>query len=188
MIASNTRPFWYATLALCIGSVMVFSNLYITQPLLPVLREAFEIDSLEATLSLSVATLSLGICLLFFGPLSDAIGRRVVILTTLLLLCLVTTATAFAVDYTDLLILRSLQGILIAGLPAAALAYMGEEFESKAMLVAVGLYIGANSLGGVSGRLVSGVVAAEWGWRSSFLFLGAFDLVCLLLVYWLLPA
>ncbi|MBT3048572.1 MAG: MFS transporter [Candidatus Thiodiazotropha sp. (ex Clathrolucina costata)] len=188
MIASNTRPFWYATLALCIGSVMVFSNLYITQPLLPVLREAFEIDSLEATLSLSVATLSLGICLLFFGPLSDAIGRRVVILTTLLLLCLVTTATAFAVDYTDLLILRSLQGILIAGLPAAALAYMGEEFESKAMLVAVGLYIGANSLGGVSGRLVSGVVAAEWGWRSSFLFLGVFDLVCLLLVYWLLPA
>ncbi|MEW8429006.1 MAG: MFS transporter, partial [Candidatus Thiodiazotropha sp.] len=107
MIASNTRPFWYATLALCIGSVMVFSNLYITQPLLPVLREAFEIDSLEATLSLSVATLSLGICLLFFGPLSDAIGRRVVILTTLLLLCLVTTATAFAVDYTDLLIRRS---------------------------------------------------------------------------------
>ncbi|MES9993142.1 MAG: MFS transporter [Candidatus Thiodiazotropha sp.] len=187
MIESNTRPFWYATLALCIGSVMVFSNLYITQPLLPALRDAFNIDSLEATLSLSVATLALGICLLFFGPLSDALGRRVVILTTLLLLCLVTCATAFAADYSDLLILRAVQGILIAGLPAAALAYMGEEFESKAMLLAVGLYIGANSLGGVSGRLISGVVAAEWGWRSSFLVLGAFDLLCLLLVYWLLP-
>jgi YNFM family putative membrane transporter len=188
MIQSNTAKFWYATLALCIGSVMVFSNLYITQPLLPALREAFDIDSLEAALSLSVATLSLGLCLLIFGPLSDAVGRRVVILSTLLLLSLVTVATAFAADYSDLLILRCLQGILIAGLPAAALAYMGEEFDSKALLIAVGIYIAANSLGGVTGRLISGVVAAEWGWRSSFLFLGAFDLVCLFLVFRLLPA
>jgi YNFM family putative membrane transporter len=188
MIQSNTAKFWYATLALCIGSVMVFSNLYITQPLLPALRETFDLDSLEAALSLSVATLSLGICLLFFGPLSDAIGRRVVMLTTLLLLALVTLATAFAADYSDLLILRCIQGVLIAGLPAAALAYMGEEFDSKALLLAVGLYIGANSLGGVTGRLISGVVAAEWGWRSSFLFLGVFDLVCLFLVFRLLPA
>jgi YNFM family putative membrane transporter len=188
MIQAKTAKFWYATLALCIGSVMVFSNLYITQPLLPALREAFDIDSLQAALSLSVATLSLGICLLFFGPLSDAIGRRALMLTTLLLLTLVTLATAFAADYSDLLILRCLQGVLIAGLPAAALAYMGEEFDSKALLLAVGLYIGANSLGGVTGRLISGVVAAEWGWRSSFLFLGAFDLVCLFLVFRLLPA
>ncbi|MEW8248555.1 MAG: MFS transporter, partial [Candidatus Thiodiazotropha endolucinida] len=188
MIQSNTPKFWYATLALCIGSVMVFSNLYITQPLLPVLRAAFDIDSLEASLSLSVATLSLGVCLLFFGPLSDAIGRRVVILATLLLLCLVTVATAFAADYTSLLILRCIQGALIAGLPAAALAYMGEEFESKALLLAVGIYIGANTLGGVAGRLISGLVASEWGWRSSFLFLGAFDLVCLFLVFRMMPA
>ncbi|WP_316369011.1 MFS transporter [Candidatus Thiodiazotropha sp. CDECU1] len=187
MIQSNTPKFWHATLALCIGSVMVFSNLYITQPLLPALRDAFDIDSLEAALSLSVATLSLGVCLLFFGPLSDAIGRRVVILTTLLLLCLITFVTAFATDYTDLLILRCIQGILIAGLPAAALAYMGEEFDSQALLLAVGLYIGANSLGGVTGRLISGLVAAEWGWRSSFLILAAFDLVCLFLVYRMLP-
>ncbi|PVV07122.1 MAG: MFS transporter, partial [gamma proteobacterium symbiont of Ctena orbiculata] len=187
MIQSNTPKFWHATLALCIGSVMVFSNLYITQPLLPALRDAFDIDSLEAALSLSVATLSLGVCLLFFGPLSDAIGRRVVILTTLLLLCLITFVTAFATDYTDLLILRCIQGILIAGLPAAALAYMGEEFDSQALLLAVGLYIGANSLGGVTGRLISGLVAAEWGWRSSFLILAGFDLVCLFLVYRMLP-
>ncbi|MET0005019.1 MAG: MFS transporter [Candidatus Thiodiazotropha sp.] len=188
MIQSNSPKFWYATLALCIGSVMVFSNLYITQPLLPVLSDAFDINSLEASLSLSVATLSMGVCLLFFGPLSDAIGRRVVILATLLLLCLVTVATAFAADYASLLILRCIQGALIAGLPAAALAYMGEEFESKALLLAVGIYIGANTLGGVAGRLISGLVAVEWGWRSSFLFLGAFDLICLLVVFRMMPA
>ncbi|ODB82153.1 MFS transporter [Candidatus Thiodiazotropha endoloripes] len=188
MIQTHSKDFWRATLALCIGSVMVFSNLYITQPLLPQLTEVFDIDSLQATLSLSVATLSLGGALLLFGPLSDAFGRRVIIHTTLVLLCLTTLATAFVTDYHTLLILRGLQGVFIAGLPAAAMAYMGEEFEPQGLLLAVGLYIGANSLGGVSGRLISGLAAAEWGWSSSFLVLAGFDLLCVALVIWLLPA
>ncbi len=188
MIRTHSTDFWRATLALCIGSVMVFSNLYITQPLLPLLIEVFDIDSLQATLSLSVATLSLGGALLLSGPLSDAFGRRVVIHISLVLLCLTTFATAFVSDYHTLLILRGLQGVFIAGLPAAAMAYMGEEFESRGLLLAVGLYIGANSLGGVSGRLISGLVAAEWGWSSSFLVLAGFDLLCVAAVIWLLPA
>jgi YNFM family putative membrane transporter len=188
MIQSRTPAFWRATLALCIGTVMVFSNLYITQPLLPLIREGFAITSLQAGLSLSVSTLTLGCFLLIFGPLSDAIGRRVIIFSTLTLLALTTFAAAFAVDYFLLLLLRALQGVFIAGLPAAALAYMGEEFEPEALLLAVGLYISANSLGGITGRVISGLVAHHWGWEASFLSLAGLDLVCLLLVVWLLPA
>ena len=106
MIPSHTPAFWRATLALCLGSVMVFSNLYITQPLLPLLRDAFAITPLQAGMTLSVTTLSLGGCLLLFGPLSDAIGRRVIILSTLALLALTTFAAAFASDYAVLLLLR----------------------------------------------------------------------------------
>jgi YNFM family putative membrane transporter len=188
MIRSRTPVFWRATLALCLGSVMVFSNLYIPQPLLPMLRDAFAITPLQAGMTLSVTTLSLAGCLLVFGPLSDAIGRRLIILSSLVLLTLTTFAAAFALDYTLLLLLRALQGGFIAGLPAAAMAYMGDEFEPKALLLAVGLYIGANSLGGISGRVISGLAAHQWGWQASFLSLAAFDLVCLLLVVWLLPA
>ncbi|MET0010767.1 MAG: MFS transporter, partial [Candidatus Thiodiazotropha sp. 6PLUC4] len=138
MIQTHTTEFWRATVALCVGSIMVFSNLYITQPLLPLIREVFAVDSLQATMSLSVATLSLGGALLLLGPLSDAVGRRVVILTSLILLCLTTFAAAFVTDYTQLLVLRGMQGAFIAGLPAAAMAYMGEEFEPKGLLLAVG--------------------------------------------------
>jgi len=188
MIQARTPAFWRATLALCLGSVMVFSNLYITQPLLPMIREAFAVSPLQAGMTLSVTTLTLGGCLLLYGPLSDAIGRRVIILTTLALLSLTTLAAAFASDFTLLLVLRALQGAFIAGLPAAAMAYMGDEFEPRALFLAVGFYIAANSLGGISGRLVSGIAAHHWGWQSSFLTLALFDLVCLLLVVWLLPA
>jgi YNFM family putative membrane transporter len=188
MIQSRTPAFWRATLALCIGSVMVFSNLYVTQPLLPLIRDAFDITPLQAGMTLSVTTLTLGGCLLLFGPLSDAVGRRVIILSTLALLVITTCSAAFASDYSMLLLLRALQGAFIAGLPAAAMAYMGEEFEPKALLLAVGLYIGANSIGGISGRVISGLAAHHWGWQASFLSLALFDLVCLLLVSWLLPA
>ncbi len=188
MIQARTPRFWRATLALCLGSVMVFSNLYITQPLLPMISEAFTVTPLQAGMTLSATTLALGCCLLLFGPLSDAIGRRVIILTTLTLLALTTFAAAFASEFTPLLLLRALQGVFIAGLPAAAMAYMGDEFEPKALLLAVGLYIGANSLGGIAGRVISGLAAHHWGWQASFLFLAAFDLLCLLLVAWLLPA
>ncbi|MCU7844833.1 MAG: MFS transporter [Candidatus Thiodiazotropha sp. (ex Monitilora ramsayi)] len=188
MIESRTPAFWRATLALCMGSVMVFSNLYITQPLLPLLRDAFEVTPLQAGMTLSVTTLTLGFCLLVFGPLSDAIGRRVIILSTLSLLMLTTFAAFFVEDYNLLLVLRGLQGVFIAGLPAAAMAYMGEEFDPKALLLAVGLYIGANSIGGIAGRVISGLAAHQWGWQSSFLTLAVFDLICLVLVIWLLPA
>jgi len=188
MIQAHTPAFRRATLALCLGSLVVFSNLYITQPLLPLLREAFGLSPLQAGMSLSVTTLTLGGCLLLFGPLSDAIGRRLIIFSSLVLLCLTTFVAAFAPDYTALLFLRALQGACIAGLPAAAMAYMGDEFEPGALLLAVGLYIGANSLGGISGRVISGLAAHQWGWQSGFLALAGFDLVCLLLVVWLLPA
>jgi YNFM family putative membrane transporter len=188
MIRSRTPAFWRATLALCVGAVMVYSNLYITQPLLPLLREAFAITPLQAGMTLSVSTLSLAGCLLVLGPLSDAIGRRAVILSSLVLLALTTFAAAFASDYSLLLLLRALQGGFIAGLPATAMAYMGDEFEPKALLLAVGLYIGASSLGGISSRVISGLAAHQWGWQASFLSLAAFDLVCLLVVVWLLPA
>ena len=188
MIQSRSPAFWRATIALCLGSVMVFSNLYITQPLLPVISDAFALTPLQAGMTLSVTTLTLGISLLLFGPLSDAVGRRVIMLSTLTLLAITTLAAAFVTDFHQLLLLRALQGVFIAGLPVAALAYMGEEFEPKALLLAVGLYIGANSVGGISGRVISGLTAHHWGWQASFLSLAIFDLICLLLVVWLLPA
>jgi YNFM family putative membrane transporter len=188
MIRSRTPEFWRATLALCLGALMVFSNLYITQPLLPLIREAFVVSPLQAGMTLSVSTLTLAGCLLIFGPLSDALGRRMIILTTLALLSVTTLVAAFADNLTQLLLLRAVQGAFIAGLPAAAMAYLGEEFEPDALLLAVGLYIAANSLGGISGRVISGLAAYHWGWQASFLTLAGFDLVCLLLVVRLLPA
>lgn len=187
MIEAKTPAFWRATLALCCGSFMIFSNLYVTQPLLPEFQQAFGISTLQANASLAVATLTLGLSLLIYGPLSDALGRRAIMLITMLGVLLCTVALAFAPNYSTLLLLRALQGFLLGGLPAIAIAYMGDEFSKKAMALAVGIYISANSLGGISGRLFSGLIADVYNWRASFISAAVLSLVCLSIFWWALP-
>jgi YNFM family putative membrane transporter len=187
MIEAHSRAWWRATLAMCLGSFLVFINLYVPQPLLPELRLAYGVSTLLAGLVMSVATLSLAASLLVFGPLSDAIGRRDIMRVTLLLSGLLSLGLAMAPDFASLLLLRALQGFVLGGLPAVAIAWMGEEFEHQALLSAVGLYIGANTLGGIGGRVIGGAVAEMGGTSASFLTVGAMTVVGVGLFWKLLP-
>ncbi|GAA0793702.1 MFS transporter [Marinobacterium sediminicola] len=188
MIVSGSAAFWRATLALCLGSFMIFSNVYVTQPLLPMLAEAFQVSPLQAGWTFTVTTLTLGLSLLIWGPLSDALGRRWIMLLTMGGATLVTLLLSFIDSYTGMLVLRAVQGVLLAGLPAIAIAWMGDEFERPAVLLAVGLYIGGNSLGGISGRLIGGFVGDWLGWSEAFLVMTLISLLCLILFALLLPA
>lgn len=188
MITTGTREFWFATLALALGSFMIFANVHMTQPLLPQLAQTFHLTPLQASWSLTVTISMLGLSLLIYGPLSDALGRKSIMVFTLLGAVGTTLAISQVETYSSLLILRGLQGFFLGGLPAIAIAYLGDEFERKAVLVAVGLYISANSLGGVTGRLVSGFVGEHYDWQMVFLVLGFSSLVLVLVFIWLLPA
>ncbi|WP_136680506.1 MFS transporter [Neptunomonas sp. XY-337] len=187
MIDAGSREFWRATLALCLGSFMIFANVYVTQPLLPTLAEAFEISELQASMSLTVTTLTLGLSLLVYGPLSDVVGRKSVMVTSMVGAVLTTFLLSYVSNYDQLLLLRALQGFCLGGLPAIAVAYMGDEFRNKAMVLAVGLYISGNSLGGIGGRLIGGLAAQWLGWEHVFGVMAVMSLALLAIFVWLLP-
>ncbi|WKL02283.1 MFS transporter [Paenibacillus amylolyticus] len=73
--------------------------------------------------------------------------------------------SAFSPGYTELLLLRILQGVALAGLPAIAMTYLSEEIEPRSLGYAMGLYISGNSIGGMAGRFISGVVTDWFSWR-----------------------
>jgi YNFM family putative membrane transporter len=77
-----------------------------------------------------------------------------------------------------LLVLRGLQGVALAGLPAVAMAYLVEEVHPESLGSSIGLYIGGNAIGGMAGRLVGGAFADLGGWRTSLLAVGACSLCC----------
>ncbi|MFQ3786807.1 MFS transporter [Halomonas sp. A29] len=188
MITARSGAWWRATLALCLGSILVFVNLYAPQPLLPELRQIHGVSTLAVSLVMSVATLALAGALLVFGPLSDAIGRGGIMRVTLLLAGLCSLGLAFAPNFETLLALRLVQGFVLGGLPAVAIAWMGDEFERPALMAAVGLYIGANTLGGIGGRLIGGGVGEVGGANAGFLTVGLITLVGVALFWKLLPA
>lgn len=188
MIEVGSREFRHATLALCLGSGLVFANLHMTQPLLPMLAQQFQLTELQASWSLTITILMLSLSLLVYGPVSDAIGRKTIMVVTMAGSVVTTLAMSQVESYPTLLALRALQGLCLGGLPAIAIAYMGDEFTRKAVVLAVGVYISANSLGGVMGRMVGGFVGEHYGWAAAFGAMGGLSAVLLAIFVWLLPA
>ena len=187
MVEANSRDFWLATWALCLGSLLVFANLHMTQPLLPLLAQQFQLTELQASWSLTIALLTLGLSLLIYGPLSDALGRKPLMVISLLGAVLSTFVLSQVQSYGGLLLWRGVQGFCLGGLPAIAIAYMGDEFSRKAVALAVGFYISANSIGGVSGRLISGFVGEHYSGSTTFAVMGVISLALLILFIVLLP-
>ncbi|WP_405012997.1 MFS transporter [Kitasatospora sp. NBC_01539] len=159
------RSFRRANLALFAAGVATFVLLYSTQGLLPILSADLGLTPGQASWTASAATLGLALALLPASALSDRYGRTAVMTFSTVSAALLALALPFAPDLTTLVVLRVLQGAALAGLPATAMAYLAEEIHPSALASAMGLYVAGNSIGGMSGRLVSGWAGAAWGWR-----------------------
>ncbi len=178
-------------LRLCAGlslvGVAIFALLYCPQALLPTLATAFGQNAAGASLAVSAGTLAMAAGLIPAGLLSDRIGRKTTIVGAMLLAALLTVACAFAPDWRALVILRALCGAALAGAPAAAMAYIGEEAEPAFASTAMGVYIGATALGGMAGRLGAGVAAEAFGWREALFAVGAGGVIAAGAFWMLLP-
>ncbi len=172
-----------------VAAVVVFACLHALQPLLPELSRTFALSELQTSWAYAIGTLSLGISLLFYGALSDALGRRSLLIWTLVGMTVCTFALTQVESYGGLLCWRALQGFCLGGLPAIAIAYLGEELSPPALLSAVASYISASSLGGILGRLLAGFFAdlGHWPWAFWPLFL-ACVLLCIGVIRYLPPS
>ena len=181
-IRHGTPAFRRTNLALFSAGFATFGLLYCVQPLLPAFSRGFGVDAAASSLALSLTTGVLAVGMLFAGAISDALGRKPVMLVSLLGSALLVLLTAVAPNWTTLLVLRALLGITLAGLPAVAMTYLSEEVHGESIGFAMGLYIGGNAIGGMGGRLISGFVADHASWRVAVGIIGVLGLVSAALV------
>jgi YNFM family putative membrane transporter len=78
-------------------------------------------------------------------------------------------------------------GVTLSGLPAVAMVYLAEEMDPDALGFSMGLYIGGTALGGMAGRLLSGVLTDWIGWRPALGILGLAIALAAIVVVLLLP-
>lgn len=187
-IEKGTKEFTLANLALFAAGLITFANLYITQPLMPQFSRDYGISPTTASLSLSVTTITLAFSLILFGSLSEAWGRKKLMTLSIFAASLLTIALAFSPTFEVLLLLRIAQGFVFAGVPAIAMAYLGEEMSPASLGAAMGLYISGNSVGGLAGRIIIGTMTDLYSWQVGVVFLGIISLLISAYFVWALPA
>ncbi|AWE08018.1 MFS transporter [Lysinibacillus sp. 2017] len=186
-IQKGTKAFSLTNLALFAAGFITFANLYITQPLLPQFAKEYGISPAIASLSLSVATGVLAFSLLLFGSLSEAWSRKKLMTFSIFAASALTLVLAFSPTFEVLLLLRIVQGFVFAGVPAIAMAYLGEEMEPTSLGAAMGLYISGNAIGGLSGRVIMGTMTHYFNWQVGMITLGILSLIICCYFVWALP-
>ncbi|WP_186034719.1 MFS transporter, partial [Burkholderia gladioli] len=139
------------------------------------------------SLALSLTTGLLAVTMLVAGGLSEAWGRKPIMVASLLLSAVLTVICAMVPHWPTLLVMRALLGIALSGLPAVAMAYVGEEMHPRSLGHAMGLYVGGTGLGGMAGRLLTGVITDVWGWRSAVLVFGVLGVLSAAILWRCLP-
>jgi MFS transporter, YNFM family, putative membrane transport protein len=186
-IRTGTPAFWRMNLAMIAAAFCTFALIYCVQPLMPVLAADFRISPAVSSLALSVTTLVLAVALLPAGGLAEAFDRKSFMGLALVCAATVSIGTAVAPTFHWLLFTRALAGVALSGLPAVAMAYIGEEVEPQSVGPAMGLYVGGTALGGMSGRLWAGVLCDLLSWRWAIGIIGVFGLIAVGLFWLFLP-
>lgn len=186
-IAIGTPRYHRANLALFCAGFITFVTLYDIQPLLPLFSREFNISPAVSSLPLSISTATLAIGMLFSGLTSDSTGRKPLMVVALLLTSLLAIATAFSYDLNSLLLIRFAQGAVLAGVPSVAMAYLGDEMDSTAIASAMGLYISGNAVGGMTGRIITAIMADYMPWRTAIGLIGGVSLLMAIYFATMLP-
>lgn len=165
----------------------IFSALYATQALLPTLTREMDIEPSTAALTVSAATGALAICVVPASILSEKFGRGRVLIISALAATGLGLTLPLAQTIGQLVALRAIQGALLAGTPAVAMAWLSEELDERDLAGAMGLYIAGTSVGGLTGRLIPAFMLEFTGWRWALSTSAAVSLMLAIATALLLP-
>ncbi|MGH3311775.1 MAG: MFS transporter [Streptomyces sp.] len=174
-------------LALFAAGLATFALLYSTQALLPEISRDLHADPALASWTVSGATIGLALAVLPLAALSERFGRRRMLSVSMAVAVALALAVPLAPDLGTLIALRTAQGAAIAGVPASAMAFLAEEVRGRYLVAATGLFVAGNSVGGMSGRILSGWIAEAWGWRAGLLAVAVTSLLCAVAFQLLVP-
>jgi YNFM family putative membrane transporter len=174
-------------LGLFAAGLATFALLYVPQPLLPELSRAFGASPAAASLAMSAGTFALAIAIIPVSSLSEVRGRREVMTVSVIAAAVLGLIAPLSPSLPALIGIRVLQGLALAGVPATAMAYLAEEVDRADLGRAMGLYIAGNAIGGLSGRVVAGILAEHGGWRVATAGVSGLALACAVAFAVLLP-
>lgn len=172
-------------LSLLLGLQPVSTDVYL--PALPMLTAALGAPMSSAQLTMSALILAFGLAQMVWGPVSDRIGRRPVLLAGLALHTVASAGCALAGSIEALVLWRTLQGAALAAAVVCARAIVRDLYEPVQGAQVMALALSGLGVIALLGPLAGGLSAAAFGWRGPLTLVTLVAALTLAFIAWRLP-
>lgn len=161
--------------------LVVLSIMYATQPLQPLLANEFEITMVKASQFTAVIMFSMAIAPIIYGYILESICPKKMLLISSLILFFTNLLLSSANSYTIFLILRIIESLVIPAILTSCMSILAN-IDKENVKQNMSIYVAATVFGGLVGRVISGFIATQFGWRAVFISLSFALLISLFFI------
>jgi predicted MFS family arabinose efflux permease len=162
------------------AAFVVFAQIFIVAPILPALAQAFSTTTGRVGLAIPAFLIPYGVMTLIWGPLSDRIGRRTVIVAALIAYTVLNASTALAQTAGVFLVMRLLSAFGVSGVISTGMALIGDVVPYTKRGRALGWVFGGMAAGMAFGAAGGALTEPFLGWRGLFLVAAVLGLLVLI--------
>src|SRR5688572_5974733 len=144
------------------------ADLLIMTPILPQLVRELDVDVQRGSWWISIYSIATASFALIFGPISDRLGRRPILIAGMMVLALGTFFCAQADDYLSMLFARALAGMGAGLLVTSTTSYVGDHFDGGTRAVVMGWVMSGFFLSLFLAMPIGAALTVAFGWQMMF--------------------
>lgn len=162
---------------LCISAFFASLNQNIYSPIIPIIRDSFQVSITMVNLSVSIFIFITAIMQIVFGSIIDFKGARTILIPSIILTIIASIGCAITSNFTVFLICRILQAVGTAAIPLIAATTIGTVFQGEQRGSAMGTYQTMLSIAPAVAPVLGGFIGEKYNYPGIFWLLVAVSVI-----------
>ncbi len=148
--------------------IMILSVMYATQPLQPLLAQEFSVSMVKASSFSAVIMLFLALSPIIYGYILESMNAKKMLIIASIILFFTNIFLGFSNSYGMFLFFRTCEAIVVPAILTACMNILASQKHKVKIQINMSIYVATTVFGGALGRILSGFIATQFGWRMVF--------------------